>query len=35
MTAERIVLVVNLGVPAETVPPKNREPAAQFTKFVP
>ena len=31
---ERIVAVVNVGVPAETVPPKKREPVSTFTTWV-
>jgi nitroreductase len=32
---ERIVAIVNLGVPADVPPPKKREPAATFTTWVP
>ena len=32
---ERIVAIVNLGVPADAPPPKKREPAATFTTWVP
>jgi nitroreductase len=32
---ERIVAIVNVGEPAEPVPPKKREPAASFTRWVP
>ena len=32
---ERIVAIVNVGVPAETPPPKKREPASAFTTWVP
>jgi nitroreductase len=32
---ERIVLVVNVGVPAEAAVPKTRDPVAQYTRFVP
>jgi nitroreductase len=32
---QRIVAIVNVGVPAEEMPPKKREPAAAFTVWVP
>ena len=32
---ERIVAVVNVGVPSEVPPPKRREPATAFTSWVP
>lgn len=32
---ERIVAIVNVGVPAEVPPPKKREPATTFTTWVP
>ncbi len=32
---ERIVAIVNVGVPAEIPPPKNRQPASAFTTWVP
>jgi len=32
---ERIVAIVNVGVPAEVPPPKKREPATAFTTWVP
>ncbi len=32
---ERIVAVVNVGVPADVPPPKKREPASAFTTWVP
>jgi nitroreductase len=32
---QRIVAVVNLGVPAEVPPPKKREPSAAFTTWLP
>jgi nitroreductase len=32
---ERIVAIVNVGVPAEVAPPKKREPASAFTTWVP
>jgi nitroreductase len=31
---ERIIAVVNVGVPAEALPPKKREPASTFTTWV-
>ena len=33
--AERIVMVVNVGEPAEVPPPRKREPASSFTIWVP
>jgi nitroreductase len=33
--SERIVLAIHLGVAAEAVAPKNREPASTFTRWVP
>jgi nitroreductase len=32
---QRIVAIVNVGVPAEELPPKKREPASTFTIWVP
>lgn len=32
---ERIVAIVNVGVPAEVPPPKKREPASAFTTWLP
>lgn len=32
---ERIVAIVNVGVPADVPPPKRREPASAFTTWVP
>jgi nitroreductase len=32
---ERIVAIVNVGVPADVPPPKSREPASAFTTWVP
>lgn len=32
---ERIVAIVNVGVPAEVPPPKKREPASAFTTWMP
>ena len=32
---QRIVAIVNVGVPAEDVPAKKREPASAFTTWVP
>jgi nitroreductase len=32
---ERIVAIVNLGVPADVPPPKKREPATTFTTWIP
>jgi len=32
---ERIVAIVNVGEPAEVPPPKSRQPASAFTKWVP
>jgi nitroreductase len=32
---ERIIAVVNIGVPAEVPPPKKREPAPSFTTWMP
>lgn len=32
---ERIILVMNVGTPVESTPPKNREQAPAFTKWVP
>ena len=32
---ERIIAIVNVGVPAEVPPPKTREPASAFTTWVP
>jgi nitroreductase len=32
---QRIVAVVNVGVPSEEVPARKREPAAAFTTWVP
>jgi nitroreductase len=32
---ERIIVVVNVGEPAEVPPPKKREPASAFTTWMP
>jgi hypothetical protein len=32
---ERIIAIVNVGVPADVPPPKKREPASAFTTWVP
>jgi nitroreductase len=32
---QRIIAIVNVGVPAEELPPKKREPASTFTTWVP